>query len=273
MRALGPANSRQQQHPVHSPSELIDCTHVFIRVGAKVGPLVRLYEGPHRVLQRVHRSCVIETRGNRETISIDSIKAAYTDCASNNTRRVFNTTSTCEAQPSPIIEDPVIVLSTEDPPSSPHQTKLGRRVHFSRRLAEWEACHAMKEVPFPVIPLSYIFHPIYVRILCLQNSCERKNSKNFSKTKNSVAVPRLIDSHACTWSVPEHSIFTYQDYSYLGLLPTILIPPQNLRKELLDPWNCGLTHLQFLIQYVLSGRSIAIQRTNGSCMTYEDYVI
>ncbi|MGL5707198.1 MAG: integrase catalytic domain-containing protein [Aeromonas sp.] len=133
MRSLGPNNTRAQQPKAYIPTELSSCTHVFIRVGAKSGPLGHAYEGPYRIVQRLDRTIVVDRRGRRETFTIDRVKAAHIDSPADDTTRVSNTPST-SSTPTPCVVLPQAPVDI--PPSPVRLTRSGRRVHWPRKLAE-----------------------------------------------------------------------------------------------------------------------------------------
>ena len=58
--------------------ELNTCSHVFVRVGAIRPPLSQPYNGPYRVIRRKKKVFVVEINGKPCPISIDRLKAAFT---------------------------------------------------------------------------------------------------------------------------------------------------------------------------------------------------
>ena len=79
MQSLSPAQTRIQQRKVFMPSELLTCSHVFLRIDAVRRPLQQPYEGPFRVISRHEKTFKIDRRGRIETVSIERLKAAHVE--------------------------------------------------------------------------------------------------------------------------------------------------------------------------------------------------
>ncbi|XP_050028258.1 uncharacterized protein [Dermacentor andersoni] len=62
---------------VYVPSELVSCTHVFVRHDAVHRPLQPPYNGPFRVLRRGEKQLTINVRGRHEVVSLDRLKPAH----------------------------------------------------------------------------------------------------------------------------------------------------------------------------------------------------
>uniref|UniRef100_A0A2M4BVJ0 Putative gypsy-29-i nvi n=1 Tax=Anopheles marajoara TaxID=58244 RepID=A0A2M4BVJ0_9DIPT len=59
--------------------ELKTCSHVFVRVGAIKPPLTQPYDGPYRVIKRKGKVFIVDINGKHNPISVDRLKAAFTD--------------------------------------------------------------------------------------------------------------------------------------------------------------------------------------------------
>ena len=58
-------------------TKLQSCSHVFIRNNAHTGPLDQPWTGPYPVITRGPKTFVVLRNGNRYTVSVDRLKAAY----------------------------------------------------------------------------------------------------------------------------------------------------------------------------------------------------
>ena len=86
------------------------CTHVFVKVDAKKGPLYPHYEGPFIIVEKRPKYFVLLVNGRVNSVSIDRLKVAYlprvavSGCSPPNDDDVFTTSQ--------------YVHSTDNPPSS-----------------------------------------------------------------------------------------------------------------------------------------------------------
>ena len=117
----------QPQRKVHIDKELSSCTHVFVRNDSVRKPLQPPYDGPYRVLSREHKYFKLDLNRRQDTVSVDRLKPAHLDVASEATTPPPSTpprpTSTTPASP---------------PPTTPpltRTTRSDRQVHFPERLA------------------------------------------------------------------------------------------------------------------------------------------
>ncbi|VDP79391.1 unnamed protein product [Echinostoma caproni] len=79
IQSLSPAQTRIQQRKVFIPTELLTCSHVFIRADAIRKPLQQPYEGTFRVTSRHEKVFKVGRHGRVDTINIERLKAAYVD--------------------------------------------------------------------------------------------------------------------------------------------------------------------------------------------------
>ncbi|VDP93697.1 unnamed protein product [Echinostoma caproni] len=79
MQSLSPAQTRVQQRKVFIPTELVTCSHVFIRIDAVRKPLQQPYEGPFQFISRQEQFFKVDRHGRVDTINIERIKAAHVD--------------------------------------------------------------------------------------------------------------------------------------------------------------------------------------------------
>ena len=78
MRPSPPVHHRPR--PVGLPSvppQLLDVTHVYVRVDAVKRPLSRPYEGPFKMLERSEKTFIICRAGKSYTVSVDRLKPAW----------------------------------------------------------------------------------------------------------------------------------------------------------------------------------------------------
>jgi transposase InsO family protein len=134
MSKLRPTETRPQFTKVSVDPKLRNCTHVYIRVDAVKRSLQRPYEGPFKVLKRNDKTFTIEKNGRPETVSIDRLKAAFTE--------VDLPKATCEEKPSIVFvpttpTQEVIRTSTSTPNEGTIRTRSGRIVHFPKKLADY----------------------------------------------------------------------------------------------------------------------------------------
>ncbi len=79
IQSLRPIPTRKSKKlPFIEPS-LADCTHVFVRNNTVRKPLQPPYDGPFLVLQRRAHAFEIERKGERDSVIIDRLKAAFLD--------------------------------------------------------------------------------------------------------------------------------------------------------------------------------------------------
>ncbi|XP_066953248.1 uncharacterized protein [Macrobrachium rosenbergii] len=63
--------------PFPSPPTLDFCTYVFIRVDVRQPPLTWPYRGPHRVIRRAVKACLLDIHGLEDWVIIDRLKPAF----------------------------------------------------------------------------------------------------------------------------------------------------------------------------------------------------
>ena len=119
---LQPPQDRPQQHKAHVPQNLQTCSHVFIRRDAVRKPLQPPYDGPFKVLSRSPKSFKVDLGNRTDTVSVDRLKAAHLDTATNATLPT--------AMPS---TDPAITTPTTTEEPQVRRTRSGRHVHFPQR--------------------------------------------------------------------------------------------------------------------------------------------
>lgn len=98
--------------------QLATCSHVFVRVGAIKPPLSQPYDGPFRVIRRKKKVFIIEINGKPSPISIDRLKAAFSE-ADEPAAELTNTAGQPEA--------------THAAEPSTYRTRSGRHVKIPRR--------------------------------------------------------------------------------------------------------------------------------------------
>ena len=108
---------------------LSTCTHVFVRHDAVRKPLQPPYDGPFPVLKRTLKHFTLYINGRRDTVSIDRLKPAHLDIATDHLSPTNNlnnpTTGTTTDQPQAVTT----------PTTTPTRTRSGRRVHFPNYLS------------------------------------------------------------------------------------------------------------------------------------------
>ena len=122
MRNLYPTPTRPANGISYIPSDLSTAQYVFLRIDSVRRPLAPHYTGPHPVIQRSPKTFVIDISGRRETVSIDRLKPAF----------VEETPSDAPSSSTPQPE----ALTERSPPSTPKQTRSGRRVRFPSKLKD-----------------------------------------------------------------------------------------------------------------------------------------
>lgn len=68
---------RHGNHQYFVPTDLMNCSHVFVRIDAVRKPLQPPYEGPFRVISRTDKIFKINQNGIEKVISIDRLRPAY----------------------------------------------------------------------------------------------------------------------------------------------------------------------------------------------------
>ncbi|VDP95061.1 unnamed protein product [Echinostoma caproni] len=79
MQSWSTAHTQIQQRKVFIPTELLTCSHVFIRIDAVGKPLKQPCEGPFRVISLHKTFFKVDRHGRVDTITIERPKAAYVD--------------------------------------------------------------------------------------------------------------------------------------------------------------------------------------------------
>ena len=82
MQALRPTAPRLATRQAYVPRDLDAATHVFVRHDAVKPPLAPPYDGPFRVIARGAKTVTIDRGQRRDVISLDRVKPAYLDAAS-----------------------------------------------------------------------------------------------------------------------------------------------------------------------------------------------
>ncbi|GFU04020.1 transposon Tf2-6 polyprotein [Nephila pilipes] len=78
MRSLQPIpTSAHTKSSMFVPTDLKNCSHVFLKVDSVQPPLSQNYTGPHEVVQRTDKVFTILINGKKKTVSIDRVKPAY----------------------------------------------------------------------------------------------------------------------------------------------------------------------------------------------------
>ena len=78
MDKLQPVQPRHPKSPkTFISQDLLECSHVFIRVDATKKPLQPPYEGPFKVEKRTRKTFFVTRKGKLENVSIDRVKPAY----------------------------------------------------------------------------------------------------------------------------------------------------------------------------------------------------
>nr|CAH8851222.1 unnamed protein product [Trichobilharzia regenti] len=116
---------RQQERASYIPSQLTDCTHVFVRREGVQRPLQPAYDGPFKVLNRNAKVITIERLNKTEAISIDRVKPAFLDDFEVNDKNQLNDVPTPTSTQAS--------TSTEKPAKT---TRSGRRVHWPKRYVQ-----------------------------------------------------------------------------------------------------------------------------------------
>ena len=128
-RTLSATSPRPTQRNSNIARGLSTCTHVFVRHDAVRKPLQPPYDGPFPVLKRTPKHFMLNINGRRDTVSIDRLKPAHLDIATDHlspTNNVNNpTTGTTTDQPQAVTT----------PTTTPTRTRSGRRVHFPNYLS------------------------------------------------------------------------------------------------------------------------------------------
>ncbi|XP_049272654.1 uncharacterized protein LOC125758921 [Rhipicephalus sanguineus] len=65
--------------PVHVPSDLSSCSHVFVKHDALQRPLQPPYDGPFKVVKRGEKHITIDRGGRHDVVSLDCVKPAHVD--------------------------------------------------------------------------------------------------------------------------------------------------------------------------------------------------
>ncbi|VDP39103.1 unnamed protein product [Echinostoma caproni] len=79
MQSLSPAKNRIQQRKVFIPTELLTCSHVFIRIDAVRKSSQPPYKEPFRVISSHEKFFKVGRHGRFDTINIERLKTAYVD--------------------------------------------------------------------------------------------------------------------------------------------------------------------------------------------------
>ena len=85
------------------PSNLQDCSHVFVRCDAVRKPLQRPYDGPFKVISRTRKIFKILMCGKEKIISIDRLKPAI----------LFNDSDISNLKPLKLMDEPSLKLSSD----------------------------------------------------------------------------------------------------------------------------------------------------------------
>ena len=143
MSGFSSTGSRPQARRGFVHKSLDSCTHVFLRHDAVTKPLQPPYAGPFKVLKRTPKYFVISQKEKSVTVSIDRLKPAFIDVASQaqsvpEPAVVIRPSMETSQQASPSPQSPRLIERTspsEIPPSS-RCTRSGRRVHWPKRFVQ-----------------------------------------------------------------------------------------------------------------------------------------
>nr|CAH8845942.1 unnamed protein product [Trichobilharzia regenti]CAH8864580.1 unnamed protein product [Trichobilharzia regenti] len=137
MQRLRPVSTRTQNRKVQVDRRLDDCTHVFVRHDAIRKPLQPPYDGPFKVLSRKDKFFVIDRCGRPDTVSIDRLKAAYTEEPSPSPSAQSNSPTEPSPCPDSTTSPPVVNDDSPTVTSKTPVTRAGRRVHWPKRFVEF----------------------------------------------------------------------------------------------------------------------------------------
>ncbi|BHF66791.1 hypothetical protein SprV_0200981300 [Sparganum proliferum] len=110
---------------------LLTCSFVFVRVDSVRRPLQQPYDGPFRVLSSTDKHFTIDRGGRTDVVSVDRLKAAYTEPL-----------STSPTEQSPLVTLPLAISQTPLTPNNPAPSLIpqtipvrrsGRHVRFPDR--------------------------------------------------------------------------------------------------------------------------------------------
>ena len=80
VKTLAPVPTQMHGSQSHNvPRDILQSKFVFIRKDSHKNPLQRPYDGPYRVLSRGQKTFLVDLGGRPEVISLDRLKAVYTD--------------------------------------------------------------------------------------------------------------------------------------------------------------------------------------------------
>uniref|UniRef100_A0A0A9Y7K2 RNA-directed DNA polymerase n=2 Tax=Lygus hesperus TaxID=30085 RepID=A0A0A9Y7K2_LYGHE len=121
--------------------DLVDASHVFIRVDAVKTPLQQPYEGPYKVLKRHAKYFVIDRKGSEDSVSVDRLKPAFLPSETQPEDRPPTHHSQRESgdncvdatipQPAPVTGPPAILPLPQQP-----STRLGRMIRLPVRFRD-----------------------------------------------------------------------------------------------------------------------------------------
>ncbi|BHF66092.1 hypothetical protein SprV_0200910600 [Sparganum proliferum] len=115
----------------HIDPNLLICSFVFVRVDIVRRPLQQPYDGPFRVLSRTDKHFTIDRGGRTDVVSVDRLKAAYTEPL-----------STSSTEQPPLVTLPLAISQTPLAPNNPASSLIpqtpplkrsGRHVRFPDR--------------------------------------------------------------------------------------------------------------------------------------------
>ena len=80
VKTLAPVQTQMHGSQSHNvPRDILQSKFLFIRKDSHKNPLQIPYDGPYRVLSRGQKTFLVELGGRPELISLDHLKAVYTD--------------------------------------------------------------------------------------------------------------------------------------------------------------------------------------------------
>ena len=126
MQQLKPTPPRSHEAYTYILANLPSCTHVFVCHDAVRKPFQPPYDGPFKVLKRSDKHFLVDVNGKQQTISVDSLKVAYTDAE--------DQSSTARSTSSPSSHASTKAKPVENRlPGTSLTTSSRRQVHFPDR--------------------------------------------------------------------------------------------------------------------------------------------
>ena len=76
MSGIMPTPTRTRKVTIFTPKDLLQCSHVFIRVDRQKESLTPPYDGPFEVIRRRRKAYIVNLNGTHKAVSIDRLKPA-----------------------------------------------------------------------------------------------------------------------------------------------------------------------------------------------------